>query len=475
MKKNILLTLGAVALMAACTEDYKDWAAPMSNVAPETTATLTMSEGGTVTPETATIDFANFTAEQTTVKVCTLNPAEAKTGVTKGDDFIVFDDEATFQLTNGEMQISDLKSYLEAKYGKAPMERTINAYVYTSYFNEKVSVRSNSDKFELKAKLAAPFIDKGYYLTGDFAGWNKDGALAFTHIGDDNSLYDNPEFQIVFTTTADNQYWKIIPQGNYDNDFWAGGEKGVVGIAVDGDTSMEGTLTTDNPGAGKIEQAGMYRMTINMMEYTYKIEKLDFTEFIYVPGNAQGWSPESAAALHSPNFDGVYTGYAVLDGGFKFTKKRTWSDGEYNWGDFNTVPEVLNNGAGTDTNIYCDNAGLYFLKVDVAAGKLEATKITNMNLVGDFNGWNQADEAQQMTWNAENLCFSISGAGVNANGWKFTANNAWDINLGSNDSVEPSTIINDLVGNGKNIGVVGTTIKLYPCRTTSDKIYCTVE
>ena len=113
------------------------------------------------------------------------------------------------------------------------------------------------------------------------------------------------------------------------------------------------------------------------------------------------------------------------------------------------------------------------MKVDVAAGKIEATKITNMNLVGDFNGWNQADNAQQMTWDAANVCFSITGAGVTANGWKFTANNDWAINLGSNDSAEPSTVINDLVGNGKNIGVVGTT--LYPCRTKSDKIYCTVE
>jgi hypothetical protein len=98
-----------------------------------------------------------------------------------------------------------------------------------------------------------------------------------------------------------------------------------------------------------------------------------------------------------------------------------------------------------------------------------------MNLVGDFNGWNQADDAQQMTWNAADFCFEITGAGVTTNGWKFAANNDWAINLGSNDSAEPSTVINDLVGNGKNIGVVGTTIKLYPCRTTSDKIYCTVE
>ena len=62
---------------------------------------------------------------------------------------------------------------------------------------------------------------------------------------------------------------------------------------------------------------------------------------------------------------------------------------------------------------------------------------------------------------------SITGAGVTANGWKFTTNNSWDINLGGN--------IGDLVANGDNLSVTGTTIKLYPTRKTSDNIYCTVE
>ena len=34
----------------------------------------------------------------------------------------------------------------------------------------------------------------------------------------------------------------------------------------------------------------------------------------------------------------------------------------------------------------------------IAELPLLITKITNMNLVGDFNGWNAADDAQQMTW-----------------------------------------------------------------------------
>ena len=35
--------------------------------------------------------------------------------------------------------------------------------------------------------------------------------------------------------------------------------------------------------------------------------------------------------------------------------------------------------------------------------------------------------------------------------------------------------LDNLVANGSNITAVGTTIKLYPTRKTSDNIYCTVE
>ena len=97
-----------------------------------------------------------------------------------------------------------------------------------------------------------------------------------------------------------------------------------------------------------------------------------------------------------------------------------------------------------------------------------APNATDIYLVGDFNGWNEKDDAQQMTWDAANVCFTITGAGVTTNGWKFTANNSWGINLGGDT-------LNDLVANGPNISVAGSTIKLYPCRTTSDKIYCTVK
>lgn len=111
--------------------------------------------------------------------------------------------------------------------------------------------------------------------------------------------------------------------------------------------------------------------------------------------------------------------------------------------------------------------GVYYVTLNMGTMTLDAVKINNMNLVGDFNGWNPGDDAQQMTWNATDYCWEIMGAGVTSNGWKFTANNGWDINLGETPD--------NLKANGANLSVVGSTIKLYPTRRTSDNIFCIVE
>ena len=473
MTKKILSLIAFVASVAACTDDYKDWATPQ--VVPQP-ASVTFSDGSVSAVDV--VKFADFAPGQSTVKVCNITaPTSSEEAFAPTYSIKMGDD--TYDLTAaGEMAIADLVAYVNDNYGKAPTQRDIAAIVTMWLGNGATAVQCGSANVQVKALPDAPFIDTGYWLTGDFAGWNKEGALAFTHVGG-GDVYDNPEFQITFTTTADNQYWKIIPQGNYDNDFWAGGEKGVVGTVVDGDTSMEGNLVTDNPQAGKIEQAGIYRMTINMMNYTYKIEKLQFAQFVYFIGATDGWA-NAEQKLETTSYDGVYTGYVYCadpngwGNEFKFQRVAGSWDNEINSGTF--TGGITGDFADGGGNIKATaGEGVYFVTLDLAASTLNAVRINNMNLVGDFNGWNPGDDAQKMTWNATDYCFEITGAGVTANGWKFTANNDWAINLGGNDSVEPSMKIDDLVANGKNLGAVGSTIKLYPTRKTSDKIYCTVK
>ncbi len=480
MMKKILFGLTFLAALASCSDDYADWASPQQN-AEEAAKAVTMTVG-----QAPAIDYATLTSDQ--VQLFNPSVAVAATGEAIGMylaestyNVVLWNadktDSRTLTTTNGYVAADELKAVVEELYGKRPTAHNI-AMDITAYTDINGASVANKATSTVTVTLKAPFIDTAYYLVGDFAGWNKESALAFTHIGN-GDVYDNPEFQIVFTTTADNQYWKIIPATNYNGDFWAGGETGVVGTKVDGDTSMEGNLTTTDPQAGKIEQAAIYRMTINMMNYTYKLEKMEFAEFIYVPGNAQkyntsapgmpswGWTPELAPALRSAKFDGIYTGYAYMDGEFKFTKERNWN-AEYNYDSFTTYSPIFTGNAGSGGNINCTEAGYYQLVADVASGSLKATKLT-WGLVGPATpgGWD-AGSYTVMNYNMADDCWEIT-TDLAADEFKFTTNGSWDINLGGS--------LDDLSEGAGNLRIDAAgnyTIKLYPSRAQNDKMYATV-
>lgn len=329
-------------------------------------------------------------------------------------------------------------------------------------------------------------VADAYYLVGgpeDWAGSAASKSQKFSHSA--ASVADDPIFTYVLEGTG-GDIWFAIGDDEAcdaianDND-WSklyGTTSGNGENGLSGSLSRRSSLSDD--GSFKVDGTSKFiRIQINMAEMTYTITPLDFDPYVYFIGATDGWTnAEQKLALTDES--GIYTGYLyVADPNgwgveFKFQKIPGDWDSQLNSGSF--TGGITGDFADGGDNIKATaGEGVYFVTLDMANLTLNAVKIENMNLVGDFNGWNQADDAQQMTWDAENYCYVIENAGVTAKGWKFTTNNAWDINLGSNDSVEPSNVLSDLVANGKNIGAEGKTIKLYPTRKNSDTIYCTVE
>ena len=457
MKKNILYALALATTMVACTDDYTDWAAPQEN-GPEDAKSVSVSVSAA-----SAIDFATSTAENVTIFSPTFTAEDGATATYK----VTLSPEdnsasAVLNSADGTVPAEELKNAVISFYGKAPTPRVLNAVVDAYVDVRGQTVKVTAPAVTVNVTLDAPFISTGYYLIGDMNGWNGDNMFAFKHSG--ANVYDDPVFTLVFTTEADGQYWKIIPQSNVDaGNVWNEGIEGVVGVEVDGDTSLEGLLTTTAPQAGKIEKAGMYKMTLNMMDYTYKLEELNFEEYIYVPGNHQGWSPATAPRLYGANFDGYYSGFSCLDGGFKFTKGPDWAFGEYNWGSFTSHPEGFTGEGGGD--ITCTVKDFYFIEANVAEGTLKATP-TTWGIIGDAtaNGW---DSDQDMTWNAEKHCWCATITLTDGT-IKFRANDGWDINFGGNPD--------NLSAGGDNIPVTAGTydIDLYLERTTSESIYCTM-
>ena len=450
--------------MVSCTEDYTDWGNPQSNPQEEAVA----FGNGSVTA-VGVINLADVATEK--VKVASIVAPTSSDAAYTPTYKINFDGQ-TFDIdAEGNMATADLVNYIVEKFGKRPTERDVDATLDAWVSNGATAIKmATSETFQVKAIPEAPVIEEGYYLVGDMFttddvnGWTKGVAKAFNH--SDKDVYEDPVFTVSFETTKADQYWKIIPKKNIDaDDLWA---DGVVGPKIDGDDSMTGSLTNVDAKAGKIAKAGKYKLTINMMDYSYTIEEVKYDPFIYFIGATDGWTnAEQKLALVDAN-TGTYTGFLYCadpnnwGNQFKFQRVAGSWDNEINSSTFNTFDGAATNENG---NIGVNaGEGVYYFDVNLANGTIKATKVETMGLIGNFNSWG-GDAA--MTWNAEEYCFEATNVGLTADGWKFRVNGGWDINLGGS--------LNNLTAGGDNIAVAGNTVKLYPTRKTSDNIYCTVE
>ena len=454
--------------MVSCTEDYTDWANPQTNPEEEAVA----FGNGSVTPVDV-INLANVTEEKIQV-ASIVAPTSSNASYTPTIKINLGD--KTFDIDNdGKMATADLATYIAETYGKRPVERDIDATLDAWISNGSTVVKmATSETFQVKAIPVAPVIDEGYYLVGDMfkteevEGWTIEAAKAFKH--SDKDVYDDPIFTLTFETKEANQYWKIIPKKNIvAGDLWA---DGVVGPKVDGSDSMEGLLTNVGPGAGKIAEPGKYKLTLNMMDYSYTIEKVMYDPFIYFIGSTDGWQSKDQKLALVDDEKGTYTGYIYLadpnNAGFEFKFQRvagSWDNaiGASNFVTFKDAAIDANNGNNLGVNA---GEGVYYMDVNLSEGTISATKVESMGMVGQFQGWDK-EAPVPMTWNAEEYCFEATMAGVTADGWKFIVNKDWPINLGGS--------IDNLEQDGANLTVAGNTIKLYPTRKTNDNIFCTVE
>ena len=464
MIKKILLGMTLLMAMVSCTEDYTDWGNPQTNPQEEAVA----FGNGSVAPVDV-INLADVKTEK--VKVASIVAPTSSDAAYTPNYKINFDGQSFDIDADGNMATAELTSYIVDKYGKRPKERDIDATLDAWVSNGSTAVKmATSEKFQVKAIPEAPVIEEGYYLVGDMFttedvnGWTKAAAKVFKH--SDKDVYEDPVFTISFETKKADQYWKIIPKKNIDSDdIWAAG---VVGPKVDGDDSMTGLLTNGDAKAGKIAKAGKYKLTINMMDYSYTIEEVNYDPFIYFIGATDGWTKAEQKLALVDDAKGVYTGYLYCadpngwGNQFKFQRVAGSWDNEINSGAFSTFSGAATSEGG---NIGVNaGEGVYYFDVNLGEGIIKATKVETMGIIGGFNNW--AGDAP-MTWNAEEYCFEATNVGVTADGWKFRVNGGWDINLGGS--------LDNLTAGGDNLSVAGNTIKLYPTRKTSDNIYCTVK
>lgn len=442
--------------MASCGDDYNDWANPQTN--PQEDA-ITIP-GLTATAADA-IDLANVSEDS--VSTFTLNTAVLPEGFKLADARVEVtpqDVEGATKTTfnagiEGRAAAADLSDLVVNAYGKRPTARTFDAHVYLDAVKDGQAVLIDAGKINVVVTPKAPYIASNYYLVGDMYGegkWTLADCVKFNH--SDADVYEDPEFTLMVTTTKDNQNWKIIPQGNIDaGNPWEieNDPKGVVGVAIDGDTSMSGSLvtsitkedgTTVGPGAGKLEKAGIYQITINMMDYTYTIKQIS-PEY-YLVGKLQDWSdkPENKTCLMYAETPMVqsYTTQWKDDANLKIwlgSDWGTWSSayGSATMADANTPTGSLksDNNAGA---IICPEPGAFYtFKVDFSTMTYSWTKLEDQNptefehvsLIGVGGKWNDGDDIDMTQVTPHNWFIETT---LPVGGLKIRGNHKW--NAGGN-------------------------------------------
>ena len=482
MKKLSLYISIALAglFMGSCSEDFKDWADPQTN--PQEDA-ITIP-GFTATAAQA-IDFASVTTDS--VNTFSLSSAALPEGFTLANARLELTPQGVENATkttvntdlNGKGAVADLAPVVESAYGKRPTARTFDAQVYVNAVKDGQAVLIDAGKINLVMTPKAPFIDTNYYLVGQMTDWSLDTKFKFTH--SDADVYEDPVFTIMFTTTDDNQYWKIIPQGNVDaGNIWAveNNPKGVVGVEKDGDDAMSGTLLTttskgEKANAGKIAKAGIYQMTINMMDYTYSIKQI--APEYYLVGALQSWSDQNMSCLMTAetamvqNFTTKWTGDANMKIwlGSDFGK---WDNafGSASGDGVNTAEGKLKAGGGA---IVCPEKGAYYtFTADFSTMTYKWTKLANQNptefknvsLIGVGGKWNDGDDIDLKQEAPHN--WYLAKQEIPAGGLKIRADHKWrdDGNWGFGEGQNyenKGTLITS--GGSGNISVPAGTYNIY--------------
>jgi len=149
---------------------------------------------------------------------------------------------------------------------------------------------------------------------------------------------------------------------------------------------------------------------------------------LYVPGDYQSWSPDTAPQLAPvAGKPGLYEGYVNMPGAgahyFKYTNAPDWDHTNYGDG---------GNGAfstdGLAAGLSVPDGGYYYLTANLNNNTWTATK-TTWGIIGDATpgGW---DNDTQLTYDETAQVWKVTANMVRSGSFKFRANNAWALDFG---------------------------------------------
>ena len=292
------------AAFTGCTEDFKDWASPQSN-GPEDAISIPGFQASAVAAQ----DLAKLEEEVPTFSLNAALPEgyvldNARIELTpRGIDDA---DKVTVKTTvTGLASKETLQELIENVYGKRPTNRTFDGHVLVNAMKDGQALYIDAGTVEVNITPEAPYIAQNYYIVGGTKDWNDSKEQKFSH--SDADVYDDPIFTIVI-------------DGNPDGDCWfaIGDDEGVEAIGEGVWNKLLGIVGGDNKAtSGKLDyrynmgqdnsfcvsNAKKIKVTLDMMEQTFEVTKVNIADNYYLIGGPGDWNAESAMTMQFSHSD----------------------------------------------------------------------------------------------------------------------------------------------------------------------------
>ena len=305
--KKILFGMSALALFAACTEDYKDWAEPQSN-APVPAKTV---EWSVAAAQQAAFVLDDIQDE--TVKLFNVTLPEGVTAesfnvnlTAEGSNYPDYNITADGQ---GFVSVADLQRATTEMFTIEAVERTFAAVVSSNVnvtgTEGSAAVRLLADAFDVTVVPQKPLFNPFIYFIGATDGWSgSDQKLACLN-GD--GIYTG------FCYVADPNGWGIAFKfqrvaGSWDNE-----------INANTFTSKNGVFGDNNI---EVAEEGVYYFVVNLAQNSISAMKVNTMGII---GDFNGWGGDVEMTWNPDDFCYEAVNPGVTANGWKFRMNSDWA------------------------------------------------------------------------------------------------------------------------------------------------------
>lgn len=454
MKNTYIYTslIAAAFTLAACNEDYTDWANPQTNAQEEQQGAV----NGTIAAAAQSIDLNQVTEDGTPV-VTFVSAANATDGSRVVFTKLILDNGIIVPFTT---EGNDL--VVTARDLSAAIQKSCNSLAHTTRectfaveadlmdaagTSVLMPIETNTVTIPVTTlQLPSIAYETAYYYIGGYNNWKLGEPTPMEANGD--GTYS------CIITIGDAEWFAFAPQSAVDNQNW----DALLRAQANGDEATSGFFGESASGFSFCcPTGGKYKFTIDPQNWTYSYAP--YSDQIFYAGDANGWG-FSPLAKTGENFMGYYyVRYAdnTSTWGFKFTQDASWDNPQYGAGE--TAGTIALDGG----NIQLAPKDAFY-QIIVNTDRLTCTlnEVSSITCVGNHNSWNVSDAAQHMTFNTEEQCWEITT--TLTNGFKFAVNDDWAISWGGANS-DPSSYDNLTENNGKDLNAPegdGTyNVKLY--------------